>query len=254
MVTNYLPAGMKGLICVVLIAALVSTVDAGINSFSTIFTLDIWVRQFRPQASKQEIRTLGRITTGVVAVLAVLCAIAMGGAGKDIFTLFQSIIGYFAPPMAAVFLVGVLWRRATGRAAFVTLAGGTAVCLSIGALDFYNKPLLVKLFNAALPWHFDRPPHFLYLSFALFALCILSMLSVSLLTRAAPGEEALPRLGQAYAKLGARMRWLFAGWAVLAVVMVGLYVGFEKLSRRAPAAAPPVAAPSNAVPDERPSA
>ena len=52
MVTNYLPFGMRGLIFVVLIAALVTTVDAGINSFSTIFTLDIWVRRFRPQASK----------------------------------------------------------------------------------------------------------------------------------------------------------------------------------------------------------
>jgi len=238
MVTNYMPVGMKGLICVVLIAALVSTVDAGVNSFSTIFTLDIWVRQFRPQASKQEIRKLGRITTGVVSVLAVLCAIAMGGAGKDIFSLFQSIIGYFAPPMAAVFLVGVLWKRATGRAAFLTLVGGTTLCLTIGALDFYNKPLLLSLFNAVLPWHVEAPPHFLYLSFALFVLCLLSVVALSLLTRTAPEEEALPSLGAAYAKLGARVRWLFAGWAALAVVMIILYIGFEKLADR-PVVAPP---------------
>jgi SSS family solute:Na+ symporter len=238
MVTSYMPVGMKGLICVVLIAALVSTVDAGINSFSTIFTLDIWARQFRPQASKREIRTLGRITTGVVSVLAVLCAIAMAGAGKDIFSLFQSIIGYFAPPMAAIFLIGVLWKRATGRAAFLTLVGGTTLCLTIGALDFYDKPLLVSLFNAVLPWHFQAPPHFLYLSFALFVLCILSVVTLSLLTRTAPEEEAMPSLGAAYAKLGARVRWLFAGWAALAVVMIMLYIGFEKLADR------PVVAPT----------
>jgi len=238
MVTNYLPAGMRGLIFVVLIAALVTTVDAGINSFSTIFTLDIWVRRFRPRASKQEIRNLGRVITGIISVLAVLCAIAMGGVGRDLFSLFQAIIGYVAPPVAAVFLVGVLWRRATGRAAFLTLAGGTTLCLTIGALDFYNKPLLVKGFNALLPWTFTEPPHFLYLSFALFILCLTAMVIISLVTRAAPGEESLPRLGEAYAKIGARMRWLFAGWAGLAVVMVALYVGFEKLSHRPPAAPP----------------
>lgn len=232
MVTNYLPVGMKGLICVVLIAALVSTVDAGINSFSTILTLDIWVRQFRPNASKAEIRLLGRVTTGVVAVLGVLCAIAMGGVGKDIFNLFQSIIAYFAPPMAAVFLVGVLWPRATGKAAFATLSGGTAVCLTIGALDFYNKPLLVKIFNAILFAQREAPPHFMYLSFSLFVLCVLSMIVISLATAKAPEEERLSGLSETYARLGVRVRGLLWGWLGLAAVMVALYVSFERLAAR----------------------
>jgi solute:Na+ symporter, SSS family len=238
MVTNYLPVGLKGLICVVLIAALVSTVDAGINSFGTILTLDIWVRQFRPGATHDEIRKLGRVTTGAVAVLGVLCAIAMGGAGKNIFDLFQSIIGYFAPPMASVFLIGVLWRRATGKAAFLTLVIGTTLCLTIGALDFYNKPLLLKLFGLL---GFSAVPHFLYLSFALFCGCVLFMVLVSLFTQRTPEEEELPRLGEAYAKLGERTRWLLVGWAVLAVIMVGIYIGFETLAKRQQAAKAPAA-------------
>ena len=83
-----------------------------------------------------------------------------------------------------------------------------------------------------LPWTLTEPPHFLYLSFGLFVLCLAAMVIISLVTRAGPGEEPLPRLGEAYAKLGARLRWLFIGWAGLAVVMVALYVGFEKLSSR----------------------
>ena len=55
MVTNYLPVGMTGLIVAVLIAALVSTVDSGLNSFSTVFTLDIYVKKFRPDATQAEI-------------------------------------------------------------------------------------------------------------------------------------------------------------------------------------------------------
>lgn len=231
MVTNYMPVGMKGLICVVLIAALVSTVDAGINSFSTILTLDIWVRQFRPNASKEEIRTLGRVTTGVVAVLGVLCAIAFSFAGENIYNLFQAIIGYFAPPMASVFLVGVLWRRATGKAAFLTLVGGTATCLTIGALNLFKKEWLASLFAAA---GFSAVPHFLYLSFGLFCLCVAFMIIASLLTNCAPEEEQLPSLGEAYVKLGEKTRGLMIGWGVLAVVMIAIYVGFERLAQRAP--------------------
>jgi SSS family solute:Na+ symporter len=178
---------------------------------------------------------LGRVTTGVVAVLGVLCAISMGGAGKNIFDLFQSIIGYFAPPMASVFLVGVLWRRATGKAAFMTLVGGTTLCLTIGALDFYNKKLLLKIFTGI---GFNAVPHFLYLSFGLFCLCILFMVAASLVTQKTAEEEELPRLGEVYVKLGEKTRGLMIGWAVLAVIMVGLYVGFEKLARHQPAAPP----------------
>lgn len=241
MVANYLPAGMKGLICVVLIASLVSTVDAGINSFSTIFTLDIWVRQFRPSATKDEIRVLGRITTGVVAALGVLCAIAMGGIGKNMFDLFQAIIAYFAPPMAATFLLGVLWPRATGKAAFATLVGGTIVCLGIGVLNFYAEDVLVNILNAILPWHFTAAPHFLYLSFVLFVLCLLSEIGISLVTQPTPEEEQLPSLGEAYVRLGQKTRGLFVGWAVLAVVMAAIYIGFERLAQRPSQSALPAA-------------
>jgi SSS family solute:Na+ symporter len=162
----------------------------------------------------------------------VLVAMGMGTVGKDLFSLFQAIIGYVAPPIAAVFLMAVLWRRATGGAAFLTLAGGSALCLTVGALDFYNKPLLVKGFNAVLPLKLAEPPHFLYLSFGLFVLCLAAMFVISLVTRAGPGEESLPSLGAAYKKTGARMRGLLAGWAILAMIMAGLYAGFESLSSR----------------------
>ena len=68
MVTNYLPTGMTGLIVAVLIAALVSTVDSGLNSFSTVFTLDIYVKKYRPTATPAEIVWVGRVVMVLVAV------------------------------------------------------------------------------------------------------------------------------------------------------------------------------------------
>jgi SSS family solute:Na+ symporter len=140
MVSNYLWPGMIGLIVAVLIAAVISTIDSGLNSFSTVFTLDIYVRNFRPAASPWEIKWLGRVATVAAALIAVGCAISMQGVGRNLFDLLQGIIAFVAPPMAAVFTIGVLWRRATGKAAVAALLIGTAVSLSVGFCHFKEWP------------------------------------------------------------------------------------------------------------------
>ena len=91
MVTNYLPTGMTGLIVAVLIAALVSTVDSGLNSLSTVFTLDIYVKKYRPTATPAEIVWVGRVVMVLVAVLAVFSALSMESFGKNMFDLLQGL-------------------------------------------------------------------------------------------------------------------------------------------------------------------
>ncbi|MBN1491534.1 MAG: sodium/solute symporter, partial [Phycisphaerae bacterium] len=215
MVSNYLPAGMVGLIVAVLIAALVSTIDSGLNSFSTIFTLDIYVRRFRPDASPRHIKTVGRLVTIVTAAVAIGLALALTRSQRDLFSLLQSIIGYFAPPMAAVFLIGVLWRRATSTAALSTLVIGSAASLTIGFMDIFHYP-------SKGYW-----PHFLLMAFYLFAGMCAFMIVVSLLTRHAACEEALPTPAEAYRVSGTRTRGVWLGWAVLGAIMLGLYVLFD---------------------------
>jgi len=215
MVVNYLPSGMIGLIVAVLIAALVSTVDSGLNSFSTIFTLDVYLRKWKPGASPRHLKTVGRIATVAIAFVAVGIALSMQTVGKNLFDLLQGIIAYFAPPMAAVFLVGVLWKRATAAAALVTLCGGSFVCLGIGVMDFRKFP------------HEGFWPHFLLMSFMLFAGLCAVMVVVSLLTRNASGETELPRLRETYREQEGRPGRIWAGWLVLAAVMAGLYLLFN---------------------------
>ena len=202
----------------VLIAAFVSTVDSGLNSFSTLFTLDVYRRHFRPDADTREIKMVGRLSTVAAALIALACALAMESFAKNLFELLQSIIGYLAPPMAAVFLVGVLWRRATSTAALVTFIVGTVVCLCVGLCELMDFPS--KEF-----W-----PHFLYLSFYLFLVCVILLLVVSLLTPPPPRECALPRLRQVYENTGrstGRSTGLWILWGVLAVIMASLYIGFN---------------------------
>ncbi|MFV2065427.1 MAG: sodium:solute symporter [Pirellulales bacterium] len=215
MVTNYMPAGVVGLMIAILIAALISTLDSGLNSFSTIFTLDVYVKHFRPDAGPTEIKRLGRVVTVLAAGLAILIAISMEGFGKDLFTLGQSVISFVAPPMAAVFVIGVLWRRATAAAATWTLILGSAVSVSVGFCHLKDWPS--KEF-----W-----PHYLLVSFFLFAGICAFMIVVSLVTRKSPDQEDLPTLKETYANQSTQPRLVWFLWGVLALIMFALYVIFN---------------------------
>jgi SSS family solute:Na+ symporter len=219
-VSTFLPAGLVGLIVSVLVAAVISTLDSGLNSFSTIFTLDIYKRWIAPTATEHQIKQAGRITTIVSAFIAVGTAWFLSKAeGTNLFNLFQGIIGYMAPPVSAVFVLGIFWRRSTSTAALLTLIIGSAVSLSIGMCDITNV-----FANEAGE---DIFPHFLLLSFYLFCGIMIFMVLTSLLTRHSTSETPLPTLRQTYRENPGLGRVGLAGWAVLAVIMIGLYVFFQ---------------------------
>ena len=191
MVHTFLPAGLVGLIVSVLVAAVISTLDSGLNSFSTIFTLDIYKRWMAPTATEHQIKQAGRITTVVSAFMAVGIAWFLSKAeGTNLFNLFQGIIGYMAPPVSAVFVLGIFWKRSTSTAALLTLIIGSAVSLSVGICDITNV-----FANEAGQ---DIFPHFLLLSFYLFCGIMIFMIVTSLLTRHSTSETPLPTLRQTY--------------------------------------------------------
>jgi SSS family solute:Na+ symporter len=225
MVNTYLGAGLKGLIVAVLVAAVVSTLNSGLNSFSTIYTLDIHQRWFSRNRSEHHVKNVGRVTTLLAGFMAVGIAVYLKNAqesgGLNLFDLFQSIIGYMAPPVSAVFVLGIFWKRATATGAFVTLVLGSTLCLGIGIASFSRAGFLLNAEGES------RLPHFLLQSFILFCILLMLMVLVSLMTRHGDSETELPTLRETYRQnpgLGAAGR---LGWAVLAAVMVGLYLFFQ---------------------------
>ena len=215
MIVSHLPTGMVGLMVAVLIAALISTIDSGLNSFSTVFTLDIYKKSIRPQASASEIKTIGRMATVVAAVIAIGSALVMDRFDRGLFDMIQSVIGFIAPPVSAVFVIGVLWPRATSKAALSTLIVGSFVSISIGFCNLNDWPS--KAF-----W-----PHFMLLSFYIFAGICVFMVVVSLMTRNAPNEEQLPSLKETYAQQGSRSGSMWLLWAILAAIMGAIYLFFD---------------------------
>ncbi|WKN45473.1 sodium:solute symporter family transporter [Tunicatimonas pelagia] len=216
LVTGLLPVGMVGLVMAVLIAALVSTIDSALNSLSTVFTMDIYARQFRPDATQQQLVTIGRTVVIVGAGVAILITLGLDRIkGMDLFSLFQAILGYLAPPMAATFLLGVLWKRMTVAAANVGLTVGSTVCLAVGVLQLLDVP------NATF-W-----PHFLLVSFFLFVFILILIIAVSWLT-SVDHTKNFPTLAQSYAALRyTPSPQVLLLWGGLSVIMTALYLIFN---------------------------
>jgi SSS family solute:Na+ symporter len=211
MVENLFPVGMVGLVFAVLTACLVSTIGSALNALSTVFTMDIYVKKFRPDASQRRINYVGRIVTVVGALLAIVLTVAIDAIkGLNLFNVFQSVLGFIAPPMAAVFVLGVFWSRTTTRAANFALTVGTAFCLIVGVLYLWPPEWLT------LTW-----PHFMMLSFCLFVILAISMVIISL-TDSDKTHYHIPDPVQAPLS-----RLAVGLWVVLAIVMISLYVFFN---------------------------
>lgn len=215
MVTGLFPAGMRGLVMAVLIAALVSTIDSALNSLSTVFTIDIYAKNYRPEANQRQLNQVGRIVMIIGAAISVFLALAINSIkGLNLFDVFQAILGFIAPPMSVVFLMGVLWKRTTTRAANFVLSVGTFFSIGTGVLYLWVFPSGVYTF-----W-----PHFLLLSFYLF---LILAFSAVLVTYADRRTNFVNMNTLSIITAGQTPRRVILSWSLLIVVMIGLYVVFN---------------------------
>lgn len=174
MVKEIMPVGLRGLLAGGLLAALMASLASVYNACSTLFTMDIY-QKIKPQASNKELVKVGRIATGAVVVLGMVWIPLMGRISDTLYQYIQSVQSYLAPPIAAVFLMGVFFKRLNGKGAFAALIFGFV----IGLLK-----LTLELFKTSLNgvWHQFATINFLYFCIYLFVFCIIVMVVVSLLT------------------------------------------------------------------------
>jgi SSS family solute:Na+ symporter len=171
MVTNLFPPGMNGLVICVLIAVLVGTIGSSLNALSTVFTTDVYVKNINPAASTQQQIKVGRITIAIGCVFAVLMAIAIDNIkGQNLFNIFQAVLGFLAPSLSVVFLLSVFWKRTTRKAVNGILSFGSAFSLLVGILYLWILPA-----DKYPQW-----PHFLLLSFYIFAILFIAAIVISL--------------------------------------------------------------------------
>jgi SSS family solute:Na+ symporter len=136
MLIHLLPSGLKGLVAAAMLAAAMQTCSAALNSAATLVSYDLFKR-YRPGLNDVQLVRIGRIATVVGTVIAIVAS-PLFGHYTTIFQGINKLISYVAPPITAVFLLGVFWKRASGKAAFITLVGGTLLGLVAFYLDWNN--------------------------------------------------------------------------------------------------------------------
>jgi len=124
LVTSLLPAGLRGLVVACLLAALMSSLASLFNSAATLFTVDIYEKIF-PGRPEKHLVFVGRMATCVVVGLGVLWIPVMARvSGGGLYQYLQSVQGYLAPPITAVFLLGLGWGRINRQGALWGLSAG----------------------------------------------------------------------------------------------------------------------------------
>ena len=139
---NYLiPTGLKGLLAAGMAAALMSCMAAALNSCATLISFDI-VKRLRPETTDKKMVSIGRWSTGIIMILAILWS-TQGDQFGTIFEAINKIPMTFAPAVTTVFVLGVLWKRGTKQGAMTTLYLGSLLGLAYFIIDM---PSLGHLF------------------------------------------------------------------------------------------------------------
>ena len=166
MVSHLLPMGLKGVMAAALMAAIMGAVSGAMNSIATLFCYDLY-KQLKPEVSDKKLVYIGRIVTWIGMALSIAWASQLGRFAS-VFQGIQTMICYVAPSLTVVFLAGVFWKRATARAAFITLAGGFMMGVVVFFLDFFKE---------RTGWNVN----FMMASFYLACICAVLLVVVSLL-------------------------------------------------------------------------
>ena len=218
MVKQIMPMGLRGLLAGGLLAALMASLASVYNACSTLFTMDIY-QKMKPEASGKELVKVGRIATFVVVILGMAWIPMMNRISGTLYTYLQSVQSYLAPPIAAVFLLGVFFKRLNAKGAYTAMVVGFILGLVKLTLELFKNDLSGVLHDFATI-------NFLYFCIYLFLFSIVVMVVISLLTPK-PNEEQIRGLTFATTvaedKVASRASWNKLD-VILSLIVVAIIV------------------------------
>jgi SSS family solute:Na+ symporter len=174
MVFEILPPGLTGLVVTGFLAALTAALASTLNSAATIFTMDV-AKKIKPDMTNQQ-----QVLAGNLSGLAIICVAALWAPEiqkfDSVVKYFQQLLSFVVPPVVAVFVLGLFWRRASGTGAFAGLISGLgmAILLALDRKLFHLTPL--------------ADMNFLYVAPIILVVSAIIIVAVSTLT--APPSEA----------------------------------------------------------------
>ena len=180
MLYKLLPTGILGLVIAGLLAAMSSSISATLNSASTLITMD-FITKIKPDMTSKQLVRAGQIATVILVLLSAFWTQYIEQISDSLWEYLQLVLGFIAPPVVAVFLVGLFWKRANGNGAFAALMAG---------LLFSVFMIVAGMYNLA-PWLTEI--HYLHKAPLLMISCVLVHVVVSSMG-SAPSEEVVNSL------------------------------------------------------------
>ncbi len=225
LVAKILPAGVKGLVVCGILAALMSSLASLFNSSAMLFTIDFWKR-LKPNTSEKSLVTIGQIATVVIVILGILWIPIMRSVGDVLYTYLQDVQSVLAPGIAAAFLLGITWKRASALGGMWGLLSGIIIGLTrLGAKVYYSNAT-----DAADSWfkYVFYDFNWLFFCGVMLVVCCLVVFVVSLCTKA-PDEQKIQGLvfGTSTAEQRAATRASWNKWDIIhTVIILGITVAF----------------------------
>ncbi|MEN8227303.1 MAG: sodium/solute symporter [Bacteroidota bacterium] len=225
LITHLVPAGLKGLILIGILASVMSTISAFLNSISTLFTYDIYKKWINTQASDKKLVRVGVLATLILVLFSIAYAPMIGKFG-GIFLYFQSVSAYLSVPVATVFLFGMFWKRTTPAAALTIMIGGIPLGLLI------QMVIIPGLFSPEMIEKYSLTNFYVTCGITQF-FCVWIIVGVSLITSPKPLNEVRPLLWTVkYLRLPVhepkRPFWqsVWLWWGLLAVIYIAFYISW----------------------------
>lgn len=234
MLQRLVPVGLRGLFLAALFGAIQSTVNSVLNSTATVFTLDIYKRQFRPDATDKHLVNVGILSSVAVLVISIALGGFIGMLGASLFVYIQTLYAFFAPPFAAVFLLGILWKRINGIGAMTAVVGGFLFYVVMKAYVHFDQD--IQALFPAVPDHPAWLAPYANQGIITWAFCTVVCVVVSLLTAPPPAERISDQVTINWGKLNLfenlGKRWytsVITWWGLFVVAIVALLLMFSGL-------------------------
>lgn len=152
MLFDLLPTGLLGLVLAGLIAAMMSSLDSGLNSVSTLVTMD-FVQKLKPNADSKSLMNIGRVVTGLVMIIAIIWAPKIGQFEK-LWDYLQNTLAWFCPPVVALFVMGLFFRKSNNLGALLSILVGFSITVWLISLKMMGSTVALPNFLYVAFWHF----------------------------------------------------------------------------------------------------
>lgn len=144
LIRNFIPTGIKGLALTALIASIISSLASMLNSTATLFTIDIYKKYIKPEATDRRLVNVGRIVSVIALLTALVTVQPLLGDLDQAFQYIQEYSGFIYPGIIIVFSLGLFWKRASTTAAIWT----AILAIPLGVFLKVTIPEVPFLFRA----------------------------------------------------------------------------------------------------------